>query len=765
MRKSFIFSILLILILLSVFLKWTNMKESILLNKAEEKMRFNGIVEEIKFKDIEESKYKVKIIKVEDEKNTYIINENIMLKIIGEKYIELGDIITFNGRTRIPMVNSNPKLFNYRRSLLAEKVYTTITIKDYDITHVSKENKRLKYRIKSEFRNNIENLFDNSLNEHNSSLMKSIVLGEYGYLEDEDVSKYRDLGLAHILAVSGLHIGIIGTFLIFVLSRCGIMRNWAHIFTVIIIWFYGFLIGFPPSLLRANIMMTILFLSRSLAEPYDSINSLLLSMFILLIINPFWIFKVGFQLSYLATFSIIYFTPRILKLFYPYRNKKIYALSTILGVQIGLIPIQAYYFNKIPILTILANLFIAPFLSLGLVLGATMVGFYYSIPGLNNIIGFVLNMVLNIQFKLVNLLHNIPFNQINCYSPGISEIILYYIFILILFKIIDLKKLGTNMNKTIIYYLVFHIICLSIFFYKDQSLEIHFIDVGQGDSILIKNKKENFLIDTGGSIFGNFDIGKNITLPFLLKNGIMKLDGIFISHFHEDHSQGLPILMDNLKVENILISYENSNSDVYNYMISSNIPVTKLKEKDRIILNKNTSIEVLSPNLDFVNRNLGENDLSLVFLLKYFNREILFTGDMENETENYLLDKFHRPIDIIKVPHHGSNTSSKAELLEVIKPEIGIITVGRNNIYGHPQKDVLNRYEEIGTKIFRTDTMGRVKVALNKSDMKIEGFFHENKTIYDVFNNYVFIYIYILTYYLISYILIKIYILREEKEL
>ena len=166
-----------------------------------------------------------------------------------------------------------------------------------------------------------------------------------------------------------------------------------------------------------------------------------------------------------------------------------------------------------------------------------------------------------------------------------------------------------------------------------------------------------------------------------------------------------------------------------------------------------------------INSNLKENDLSLVFLLKYFNREILFTGDMEEEVENYLLDKFHRPVDIIKIPHHGSDTSSKSELLQVIKPKVGVITVGRNNMYGHPQKEVLNRYDKIGTEVFRTDTMGRIKIILNKADMKIERFLQEERSFYEILNDYIFIVIYHLIYYLISYILIRIYILTEEKEL
>lgn len=640
-----------------------------------------------------------------------------------------------------------------------------MTIRDYSILEINKKNKDLKYRIRGKFKKDVEELFDHGLNEDNSSLMKSIVLGEYRYMEDEDIAKYRELGLAHILAVSGLHIGIIVTFLVFILSNLGIKRRKVYLLTFSIIWFYGFLIGFPPSLLRANIMMTILFLGKSLAEPYDSLNSLFLSMFILLIINPFYIMNLGFQLSYMAAGSIIYLTPKIQEIFYPYRGNIVSILSGILGVQIGLLAIQAYYFNEIPLVGILTNLVIAPILSLALILSSAMIGVFYLMPGLNKFLSLVLDLILNFQFNLVEIFHKFPLGRIWTHSPSLIEIIIYYFILLVLFKIIDLKKLRPNIKRLVVYCLVFYIIVTSIEIISDKSLEIHFIDVGQGDSILIKNKKGNYLIDTGGNMLASFDIGKNITLPYLRKHGVRSLNGVFISHFHDDHCKGLPLLIDNLKIDNIFISYRNTDSPAYNHIIEKNLPLTILGEGDKLYLDENLSMEVLSPNDDFINRKLEENDLSLVLLLKYYNRQILFTGDMEKEVEDYLLDKIHEPIDIIKVPHHGSNTSSTKELLEVIRPKYGVITVGRNNLYGHPREEVLDRYRHMDSRIYRTDLMGMVKVELDREKIRINSFIREDKALYSLIRDNISIFIFYMIYYLTWYILVREYNLTEEEEL
>ncbi len=509
-------------------------------------------------------------------------------------------------------------------------------------------------------------------------------------------------------------------------------------------------------------MFSIIFYGESLREPYDSINTLFFAMFTLLIANPIWIFNIGFQLSFMATFSIIYFTPKIQRKLYPYNNKIVYGLSGILGVQIGLLPVQAYYFNKIPILSILSNLILVPMLSLSLILGGIMVCLFYTMPLLTSLMGCILDFILSMQFKLVNILYKLPIGILKVPSPNIIEIFLYYTFLLIVFKVINIDGFSFNIKKSIIYYLVILILFNFLVLLNDKSIGINFIDVGQGDSVLINTKRGSYLVDTGGNVIDSFDIGKNITLPYLEKNGINKLRGIFITHFDDDHCKSLPLLMENIDISNILISYKDNESPVYNKIKEKDIPLTILNEKDLIWLDDNTSIEVLSPNEDLRKAKLNPNNLSLVFLLSYYNKKILFTGDIEKEAETILANKLRENIDIIKVPHHGSNTSSTEEFLNNIRPTIGVISVGRNNFYGHPKEEVLDRYNKLGTRLYRTDNMGLITVKLNKEKMDIIPFIRDKFELMVLLKENLMDIILYIVYYLIAYILIKIYLHLEE---
>lgn len=759
LRRAINNAIFLFVILIALGMLLTNyaLNNSILSTKVDKNVIISGTVDEVVKEDEDLGKYILRVNYLEDDSFHIKVNEKIILKVIGTNNIGIGDKMVFQGKLKIPLENTNPGLFNYRLNLLSNKIYTTITIKDYAIIGINSEGKSIKYRIKYSFRENVEKLFDNNLNKDNSDLMKSIILGDYSYLNEDDILKYRDLGLAHILAVSGLHIGIIAGFLIYILSHLGVKRKINIIITLATIWLYGYLIGFPPSLLRANIMISILFYSQLSVEPYDSINSLFFAAFVLLIINPIWLFNLGFQLSFLATFSIIYFTPKFNELFYPYNNKITYSLAGLLAVQIGLLPIQAFYFNKIPILSIFSNLFIAPILSFSLIIGGVMVGLSYSIPILNLIVGKILNLILSIQYFIVDLFYDLPFGIIEVHSPNVIEIIMYYIIILMIFGVIRFEKLNIRIKKLIMYYLLVLILFNSIVLVSDKSIEMHFIDVGQGDSILLRTKVGDYLIDTGGNIMDSFDVGKNITLPYLQKLGIKRLEGVFITHFDDDHCKSLPLLIDNLVIDNVLISYEDNNNEIYNKVKESNLPIIILKERNLIKLDKNMSLKVLSPNQELQNRGLNPNNLSMVFLLSYYDRNILFTGDIEKEVEIQIVDKIKNPVDVIKVPHHGSNTSSTEELLYKIKPEIGIISVGRNNFYGHPNKEVLSRYEEIGTKIYRTDNNGMIKLILDKDKLEIKPFVQEKSRLIDFITENILQISFYAIYYLISFIFVKIY--------
>lgn len=668
---------------------------------------YTGTIHQVIKTNDSESKY---VVLVEAVDNKITPKEKIIIKIIGYKQLKLGDRIKFNGVLYLPMTNTNPNLFNYRLSLLSNKIYAIMTVKEFSVERLE-GNIAFKYTIKERFSSGVKAVFGKYLNDENKNLMTSIILGDSTYLDEESLTRYRGLGLAHILAVSGLHIGIITGFLLFLFSRIGVKRKYNVVIVLSIIWVYGYLIGFPPSTVRASFMFTVLYYSMLLHEPYDRINTLCATMLLLLLINPFWLFSVSFILSFIATFSIVILNPKIVALVYPYKGKMVQALSTIISVNIGLLPVQIYYFNAISILGVLANFITIPLLSISLILGMLILLLENIIPFLNAILGSFLNIILNIVSNIVTILYNLPLNTINFLSPDIGTICLYYLMLAIIFKIIDLNIFDIKINKLIFYYLLIYTFSNSLILSLDQSINIHFIDVGQGDAILIETQNQKYLIDTGGSIFGDFDIGQGITLPYLRKIGINKLDGIIISHFDEDHCGGLSALIEGLKVNNIYAGYMPDK----NY----STPITLIKENDVIILDNNTKLEFIWPDKFSQRGNLSGNNKSLVCLLTYYDKQILFTGDIEMEVESILIDKIKNPVDILKVAHHGSKTSSTLEFIENVSPRHSIISVGRNNFYGHPNKEVLNRLESIDSTIYRTDEKGLIKVILNKNNMEI----------------------------------------------
>ncbi len=758
-NKNRPYLILLLFFMLGITLTAYHMEKSLLLKNLDRPFDFQAQVERIISQDEEKGKYVISIKRIKSLDFSKNLDEKTMLKIIGPCDLELGDRIEFRGVLKRAMGNTNPNLYNYRNNLLSKKIHTTMTIKKDSLCTISSLNKSFKYRIQIGFRNHVERTFDRYLEDENSELLKGIVLGDHNYLDEEDLKVYRDLGLAHLLAVSGLHIGIIAGALIYLISRIGIKKNINGIITIIILWTYGYLIGMPVSIMRANIMFSTLILAGSIAEPYDSLNALFFSFTILLIYNPLNILSLGFKLSYIASFSIICFSGKVKSYFYPYENKFVSSLSLLLALYTGTLIIQIYYFNKFSPMAIISNIVIAPLIFIVLVLAGALILIQLIASPLGPILGYVVNKSLNLHSFFLDLLHRNNFLTLTLRSPKLGEIILLYTLIFIVMELIDLKYYKEELRKTIYLYLILLLPIIFSIVALDRSIEIDFIDVGQGDACLIKTRGGNYLVDTGGNVFGDYDIGENISLPYLQKQGIKNLEGIFISHFDLDHCKALPLLVENLNVKRVFISYRDPESQIYNYIINTSTPVILLEDGDSFKLDKNTYIDVISPCEDDLGRGLSPNNQSLVFNLIYNDKKLLFTGDIEKEIEGSMIDKLSEDIDLIKIPHHGSISSSTEEFIKKLSPRLAVISVGRNNNFGHPHSDVIHRLESLNTEIYRTDINGMIRVRLDKESLIVKPYLEGDQDI-----EYNIIYgLMICLYYCLSYILIKRYIFLEKE--
>ena len=330
-------------------------------------------------------------------------------------------------------------------------------------------------------------------------------------------------------------------------------------------------------------------------------------------------------------------------------------------------------------------------------------------------ISIFLNTLIKILIIIAKIFGRIPLSKIYITTPNILSIFLYYAIILKIarqdanytYRRVNVKKGITRKDKKtkiLAIALIITIIC-SNYIHIPNNLKIHFIDIGQGDSSLIitpNNKK--VLIDGGGTMnsSGNYDIGKNTLLPYLLDRGIKKLDYIMISHFDADHCQGLIAVLNSLKVKNIIISKQAEK--VYNYekimeiVVNKKINIIVVKRGDVINVDNNVEIRIIYPESKLYFDDINSN--SIVAKLIYNKFSMLFTGDIESMAEERVVKiaKHELKSMILKVGHHGSKTSSTQEFIEAVKPQIALIGVGKNNKFGHPNEGVIKRLKENRSK-------------------------------------------------------------------
>lgn len=651
--------------------------------------------------------------------------ELIALSYEGDREFRLGDRIIYRARLNYPKRNKNPKLFNYKNYLLSRKIHRTSYIKDRDILKLEPSG-GLKYKLKSKFREHIDHVLSLGFNKRNKNLIKSIILGE-NYLIEDYVAKYRKLGLAHILAVSGLHIGLLSSFLYFLLKLLGLGKNLARILILVTIWTYGFLIDFPVSILRANIMISVLFISRLGHEPYDYKNTIYFSLLLILLINPYYIYSLGLLLSFASTLGLAYIKPYIDNKLYRLDGRLGSAIGTVVSVSLALLPIQAYYFNQIQSLNLISNLLVVPIisLSLGLILLVLILGDKVLLLKL------VLNQVLNLKFRLIDLLSALPFSSLRVSSPDLGEIMAYYLVLLLIFNAYRIRRLALKFRelaRLLVFTSLIYSLALISKLLLVRELNINFVDVGQGDFIHINYGRRNYLIDTGGESLSSFSIGENISLPYLLKNGIFKIDGLFISHFHEDHCRAAQLLLENLDVARVYISHRDRENYLYSNLLEGDSELISLKKGDRLRLGRDLSFKVLSPTREFIEGGYSENDLSLVLALEYAGFKALFPGDMEGRIEKFLLgDPEIQKLDLLKLAHHGSRTSSSPAFLKEARPRICVATVGENNMFKHPDPEVIDRCRSLGSSIYRTDQQGLINIRISGNSFEISPYINPDR--------------------------------------
>ncbi len=592
-------------------------QEKIFFNNNDIKITLQGKVLEVK-----EYQYQNQyIILVNQDSN---INTKIKLETGKQfKIASQGDIITAKGTIEALSFPRNPGGFNERRYLLIRGISAKLKADIFSIDEGVQ-----KVPLTKGIQNYYSNMFERVMPYNEAQIMKAMLLGDRVFLSKEIQELYADVGIAHVLAISGLHMSVIAGVLWWILKKIGLGRNIQSIMVLFILWMYAALTGFSISISRSVIMISIIIIASLVDEKPDAITSLSFAALVLLLYNNLSLWDIGFQLSFIAVGSLILLTPFFKRMFIIPKQIRNYIAPTI-AVTLGTIPIIAYYYYVITPIGVLANLLLIPLITLVVMIGfVAMVVFPINLMLGKVIIGSAYYLLKMIE-KLSVLALDIPFSNIIIGRPDLVELTLYLLF---LGSIIGYLHLSLEARKRIkSYALGINILFLAIIGVKrtlPRDLVVTFLDVGQGDSIIITTPHhKTFIIDGGPA-----GSGKKIE-QYLKYNGIRRVDGAILSHAHSDHMDGIGELALSYPIDQLFLSelaiQEPHFKTFYDIIRWSDIPVHKIRAKD-VIKDKEIVMECIYPfeDLSF----LEGNDSSVVLVLKYGMVSYYFTGDIE---ENY----------------------------------------------------------------------------------------------------------------------------------
>lgn len=661
-----------------------------------------------KYEGKKEGVFYAKIISEAEEKNyvysyqAEIDNKKFILYIPKDvEKLEYGSIIKINAQYTEATRDRNYGGFNYKTYLRTKKIYGIFNVEDVEIVKNGSDNIIIKLRkyIKSKLRE--------KLKKENSELAISLIVGDRSHISSEVEDNFKKANLMHMLAISGAHFSYVILIATFISNRLQHKRL-GQLIQIIAIIFFMNLTGNTASVVRAGIMSILLIGSSICKRQNDSLNNIAISAIIQIINNPYIIFDSGFMLSYSGVLGIILFYKKISE----HIHFKSIALT--ISANIFIIPIMIYNFHTISGSFIISNI------CASWLLGIIIILEFISLCIPIKLLYMILDLLIMMLRKIAEICANIPFAQM--YVPRYA-----IFFVIVIYILIFCRKL--KCRKYVYSFLTIGASILLIVNFTDvyqDRMRINFIDVGQGDSCLIRYKGTNIMIDSGGSLSKNkdgksYDIGENVLNNYLLNRGITRLDYIMVSHFDEDHSQGFVFLLKNMKVKSVIISEQYKTSSIYEQFKQickkQNIQIIYVRSGDEIRI-KDLAFKILHPKSK--ENQISENPLNnnaIVCMVKYKNRRILFTGDIEKVAENEMVKEYTNGLkaDILKVGHHGSKTSTTKEFLDFINPSVALIGVGQNNKFGHPNEDVIKRLEEKNIQIYRTDEMGEISVIIDKN--------------------------------------------------
>ncbi|RJQ50484.1 MAG: DNA internalization-related competence protein ComEC/Rec2 [Nitrospiraceae bacterium] len=595
-------------------------------------------------------------------------------------------------------------------------------------------------------------IIENSLSPENAALHKAIIPGLTGGISREMRDAFSATGLAHLLSISGAHFGLLA-FIIFravkLIIRClpektlAMMTLYitpsqiAVLMTLPVLIFYALISGMSTPVIRSLIMISIYMLALYLGRSNQWLNSLSTAAFIILLLQPAALFDLSFQLSFIAVLFIGYIAGKKKEHRAKNTEQRQGSLKNIIFQKLkdgilmttaavcGTAPLIAISFKQFPLISPVANLIVTPFVCfiiLPLGFFASFTAFIFQMTSMP--FSGLLNALTHSGLWMIKIFSRIPYANLHVHNPSIAMVALYY-FSLVFFIRYRFNRRGGRPSSlaSCLPFIVTICLYLTSPFFSGNEFQATFLDVGQGDSSVVRLPDRKTMLIDGG--LREPDMGRNVVAPYLWSQGIKNIDYLVLTHSDSDHYGGLLYIMDNFSVGEIWLNGIRTagSEEFFNKIAEKKIPFRILRRGD-VLQAKRYRICALHPYDEFVSGPLrgassAENSASLVLKIESGRASVLFTGDIETGAEESLIPLGGRlKSDIIKVPHHGGRTSSSADFIKAVAPRIAVVSAGKNNSFDHPHKETVERYKNAGARLYRTDIDGAVSFSIGGSGFK-----------------------------------------------